>query len=138
MDPIESQLKQLEREIDLIGDKHTRATYLYLRKVYGVQILRGVMRKLEVRRSSGIVCQPPGFRLRKGAEFLFSLKTYQQVLEPILRDLMDEYCEALKEGSTWKSRWVRIRGYFSFGSAVFAQFPISTVKMVYKIWKASR
>jgi len=81
---------------------------------------------------------PPGLYLRRLAEFLFSRKTYDYILAPILRDLCDEYCEALAANRPWKTRWVRIRGYWSFWSAVFAQLPISTVKMVYKIWQATR
>ncbi len=81
---------------------------------------------------------PPGHRLRKFAEFFFSRKTYNEVFEPTLRDLYDEYCEALKENRLWKARWVCVRGYYSFWAAVFAQLPISAVKMVYKIWQATR
>jgi hypothetical protein len=81
---------------------------------------------------------PPAQWIRSIADIPFSRRTYEQVLEPILRDLFDEYCEALNQKRPWKARWVRIRGYWSFWSAVFAQLPISVVKMVYKIWKASR
>lgn len=80
--------------------------------------------------------RPPGFGLRVFANFLCSRKTFELVLEPTLRDLYDEYCQALLERRPWKARWVRIRGYLSFWSAVFAQAPISVIKMVYQIWKA--
>jgi len=82
--------------------------------------------------------RPPGWQLRKFAEFFFSPKTYQKVLEPTLRDLFDEYCEALKTGNPWKARWVRFRGYWSFWSAVIAQLPISLLKTVYTLWESSR
>jgi hypothetical protein len=81
---------------------------------------------------------PPGACLRIVADFLFSRRTYVEILEPTLRDLFDEYCEALNQKRPWKARWVRVRGYWSVWSAVFAQLPISAVKMVYKIWKATR
>jgi hypothetical protein len=81
---------------------------------------------------------PPSFRLKDFAEFFFSRRTFETILEPTLRDLFDEYCEALAANRLWKARWVRIRGYWSFWSAVFAQLPISAVKMVYKIWQATR
>ena len=80
----------------------------------------------------------PGFLLRSIGEFVFSAKTFRIVIEPILRDLFDEYCEALAAGRPFKARWVCIRGYYSFWSAFVAQLPISAVKMVYKIWKATR
>lgn len=78
----------------------------------------------------------PGSRLRSFAEFFFPRQTFQQVLEPTLRDMFDEYCNALNAHRPWKARWVRIRGYGSFWSAVIAQMPISTMKTVYRIWKA--
>jgi hypothetical protein len=87
---------------------------------------------------SSLIKEVPGWGLRKVAELFFSPKTYREVFEPTLRDLLDEYCEALAANRPWKARWVRIRGYWSFWSAVFAQLPISAVKMVYKIWQATR
>jgi hypothetical protein len=81
---------------------------------------------------------PLGWRLRVVAEFLFSRKTYAAIFEPNLRDVFDEYCEAIVANRPWKARWVRIRGYWSFWSAFFAQLPISAAKMVYKIWKTTR
>jgi hypothetical protein len=80
----------------------------------------------------------PSFRLQTFAEFIFSPKVYGEIFQPALRDLFDEYCEALKEGRPRKARWVCIRGYWSFWSAVAAQLPISVLKTVYKIWKATR
>ena len=37
----------------------------------------------------------PGWRLRRIAKLLFSPRTFERVLEPILRDLYEEYCQAL-------------------------------------------
>jgi hypothetical protein len=82
--------------------------------------------------------RPPGLYLRALAECLFSSRIFSLVLEPTLRDLYDDYCEALKAGRLRKAGWVRIRGYWSFWSAVLAQLPVSAVKVVYKIWKATR
>jgi hypothetical protein len=80
----------------------------------------------------------PGSGLRVFSESIFSRHTYSKVLEPILRDLLDEYCAALAEKSPWKARLVRMRGYWSFWSAVIAQMPISVVKTIYQIWKIGR
>jgi hypothetical protein len=79
---------------------------------------------------------PPGWRLRDWAETVFSRKTYTTILEPILRDLLDDYCKALKEGRPSKARFVCLRGYWSFWAAVLAQLPISALKVVFQIWKA--
>jgi hypothetical protein len=80
----------------------------------------------------------PGWRLRNVAELFFSARTYREVFEPTLRDLFDEYCEALAANRPWKALRIRLQGYWSFWSAILAQFPISTTKMVLKIWKATR
>lgn len=79
---------------------------------------------------------PPGSRLRVFAEFIFSRRTYEQTFEPTLRDLLDEYLQALNERKPWKARWVRLRGYWSFWSAFIAQIPITALKTIYQIWKA--
>lgn len=80
----------------------------------------------------------PGFSLRILAETVFSAQTFSEVLEPLLRDLFDEYCQALGAHRYCKAIFVCIRGYLSFWSAFIAQLPISTAKMAYKIWKATR
>lgn len=80
---------------------------------------------------------PPGLRLLALAEFLFSHRTFKMVLEPTLRHLYDEYCEALNARRPRKAAWVRIRGYWSFWSAVMAQLPISLLKRAFELWKAS-
>jgi hypothetical protein len=80
----------------------------------------------------------PGWRLRIMSESLFSCRTNELVLEPILKDLQEEHFEALHANRLRKARWVCFRGYYSFWSAVFSQLPISAVKMVYKIWQATR
>jgi hypothetical protein len=99
--------------------------------------LETIKRLLPHRSSDTIRIQrAPGFRLRRFAEFLFTRRTFELVLEPVLRDLLDEYYEALGADALWKSRWVCVRGYWSFWSAVFAQTPISLVKKVYQVWKA--
>jgi len=92
--------------------------------------------KTRERREAKLIQGAPGYRLRALAEFFFSPKVYQEIFEPTLRDLYDEYCEALNAGRPKKAAWVRVRGYWSFWSAFIAQLPISTVKIVYRIWKA--
>ena len=81
---------------------------------------------------------PPGYRLRTLAEFFCSRRTFELVLEPTLRDLFDEYCEALNEGRRWKARWVRIRGSWSFWRAASAQLAVSFIRLLIQAWTASR
>lgn len=80
----------------------------------------------------------PGWRLRKIAKLLFSPRTFELVLEPILRDLYEEYCQALnQDNNPWEARWVLIRNYWAFWTAVTAQLPISALRRLYELWKAS-
>jgi hypothetical protein len=79
---------------------------------------------------------PPGTHLRAFALAVFSKRTFQLVIEPTLRDLFDEYCEALAQGRHLGAHWVLIRGYWSFWSAALAQFPISIAKLAVTVWKS--
>src|SRR5436305_873310 len=88
-----------------------------------------VIRALDLIIPSKRIQTSPVARLRAFAEFFFCRRTYSEILEPTLRDFFDEYCVALSQKRLWKAQWVRIRGYWSFWSAVFAQLPISAVKM---------
>lgn len=96
------------------------------------------LRKLrkELRRLSPRIHTPPGSHLARFADFIFSKRVYETVFVPVLRDIFDEYCEALNRGRLWKAKWVCLRGHWSFWSAVLAQAPVSAVKLVYKIWRA--
>lgn len=89
------------------------------------------------RETSRGVARPPGWRLGAFARFWFSRKTYSLVLEPTLRDLIDEYVKALAEGQPLKARWVRWRGTFAFWSAVVNQMPVSFLRLLHRLWKAA-
>ncbi len=81
--------------------------------------------------------RPAGFKLLFVAEFLFSRKTYSRVFEPTIRDLQDEHIEALAADRRWKVRYVRLRGYCAFWSAVWAQCSDSLVKKLLKVLGAA-
>jgi hypothetical protein len=82
--------------------------------------------------------RPPGWRLRRFAEFFFSKKTFTEILEPTLSDMQKEHFEALAADRPWKARMVLVRGHWSFWSAVVAQLPISLARRVYEVWKATK
>jgi DNA-directed RNA polymerase specialized sigma24 family protein len=79
---------------------------------------------------------PPGTHLHAFASAVFSKKSFQLVFEPTIRDMRDEYCEALCEDQLQRAAWIRIRGYWSFWSAVLVQLPIAVTKLVVTAWKA--
>lgn len=62
----------------------------------------------------------PGGRLRAFAARLCSQRTMDRLIDPVLADLQAEYRDARAEGRIWKSRWVRVAGYFSLLKAVSA------------------
>jgi hypothetical protein len=62
----------------------------------------------------------PGGRLRGFAARLCSPRTMDRLIDPVLADLQAEYRDARAEGRMWKSRWVRVAGYFSLLKAVSA------------------
>lgn len=77
-----------------------------------------------------------GCYFRLLASTVLSREAYVNVLEPTLRDMYDEYREALNQGHHWKARWVVVRGYWSFWSALGAQLPRSIMSRIYALWKA--
>ena len=81
--------------------------------------------------------RPPGASLLRLSEFIYSRKKYETVLRPTIVDMREEYFEALAAGRKWKSRWVRVRGIWSFGAAVGLDIPISAIGLIRKIWTAA-
>ena len=77
---------------------------------------------------------PPGMSLNRFALFVYSKKTYWQIFQPAIQQMQEEYFDALVEKKKWKARWVRLRGYVSFFSAMAAHLPVSGLKAVQRIW----
>ena len=78
------------------------------------------------------VVAPPGHRLLRFAEFAFSRRDFELVLEPVVGDLRREYLAALAAGRRWKARWVRLRGTWAFWSAVAALLPLSALGRLFR------
>jgi hypothetical protein len=79
--------------------------------------------------------RPPGAKLLQLAEFLYSRKTFKDVLEPTILDLQDEHAEALSQGRQWKASWVRVRGTWSFFNAAGLFAVVSVGKRLVAMWK---
>jgi len=82
--------------------------------------------------SKNRILRPPGSFLGSIAEFVFSRKTVELVVTPIISDLQVEYCEALAASRKTKARWVRLRGYWSLFKALGLY---SIVKMFFEMWR---
>lgn len=80
----------------------------------------------------GRIHRPPGYLLGFISEVVFSTHTREHVILPILADMQKEYCEALAERRTVKRIFVRLRGYWSFASAVGL---FSFLKLVSDLWR---
>lgn len=61
---------------------------------------------------------PPGMGLHAVSDFLFSKKTMERIVLPLIADLQDEHAEALSEGRSWKARWVRVRYLLAYINAL--------------------
>ena len=81
----------------------------------------------------GQIYAPPGRHLFRFADFFFSKRTNERILQELLRDMQEEYNEALATGRPWKARWVHIRGTYSFWKTVGLH---TFVKLVHDIWVA--
>jgi len=131
----DSVLKFLaDASIDLVGSELQLLKHPLLAVTFGVTgLLTGAL-MLYRRRLS----RPPGWGIRRFAEFCFSKRTFTQVLEPPLSDMEKEHFDALAVGCVWKARMALLRGHWSFWSAVAAQLPISFARRVYEVWKATK
>jgi RNA polymerase sigma-70 factor (ECF subfamily) len=61
---------------------------------------------------------PPGGTLYSIAESICSKKTLDEIVRPLLADMQFEYNEALLAGHKWGATWVRVRGAWSFFTAL--------------------
>jgi hypothetical protein len=115
------------------------ATWWFMKILYSIKspgARRESMRNLFSREPR--IYRSPGWVLGRFAKTCFSKKTFIQVLEPTLSDMQLEYFEALAAGRRVKAFMVLVRGYWSFWSAAASQLPISLLRRVYEVWKATK
>jgi hypothetical protein len=75
----------------------------------------------------------PGFTLLRVAEFVYSKKVFEEIIQPTIIDFQGEYVEALAAGRNWKARWVLLRGYWSFIRATGTLTVVGSFQKVVKI-----
>ena len=78
------------------------------------------------------IARPPGSLLATISEFVFSKKTLEQIVNPIIADMQKEYCEALAAKRSYKAAWVRVRYCWSFAKALGLY---SLLKAVIEMWR---
>jgi hypothetical protein len=80
---------------------------------------------------------PPGTRTRGLLSFLFSARTMEHVFDPVLADHQAEWSDAMIAKHAWHARWISVRVYWHLGTHALAQCPVSVVRLIVAIWKAS-
>lgn len=78
------------------------------------------------------IVRPPGALLGTISEFVFSKKTLERVVRPIIADMQTEYFEALAAKRRYKAKWIRIRGCWSFWKALGLY---SLLKAAVEMWR---
>jgi hypothetical protein len=74
------------------------------------------------------VIHPPGEALHRVAG-LFSKRTRERILEPIIADMQLEYCEALAEERPKRLKlwWVQARAWVAFAEAIFLRTVVGRI-----------
>jgi hypothetical protein len=98
----------------------------------GARAVPRLRRSAALRRPGHDIVRPPGSLLSSVADFLFSPKTVELVVKPIISDLQVEYCDAVAAKRRVKAAWVRIRGYWGFFKGIGLY---SILKMFVEMWR---
>lgn len=69
------------------------------------------------------VKHPPGTKLLKVAEFIYSPQIYENVFQNIVSDWRLDHFQALKDSRPYKARWIDIKNYYRFFASVVHQSP---------------
>lgn len=89
-----------------------------------------------VSQSKAMVEIPPGSSLLGICRKVFSKNFVTEVLEQTITDMQFEYIEAIDAGHKWHRRWICVRGYMSFGLALFCGLSATVGKKLVDAWKA--
>lgn len=88
-------------------------------------------------RTNARIVRPPGHRLLAVTDWMCSAKSQLEVFLPIVAEMRAEYNDALVARKVGKSRWVLVRGYSSFATAVVGRLPLSVVRLVIGLLRLS-
>jgi hypothetical protein len=99
-------------------------------RVFLVAMLVDLIRTIYANKNQ--ISRPPGSFLSSVAEFVFSKKTVELVVTPIISDMQVEYFEAFARHRKIKAAWIRLRGYWSLFKALGLY---SILKMFVDAWR---
>ncbi|MBO6726509.1 MAG: hypothetical protein JJ911_12685 [Rhizobiaceae bacterium] len=88
-------------------------------------------------RKDRAVLSAPGSHLASALTFLMTKKDYERVFAQSLRDMREEYFEALQEGRLWLARWRHIQFYLSAIAMLGLLSGSKLVRLVQAAWKLS-
>ena len=77
----------------------------------------------------------PGALLLRAASRFCSPESCEEILEPTILDVREEYGNALAAGQLEEARWVLVRGYWSFLCAVTSQMVVEIGRSITKPWR---
>ncbi len=104
--------------------------------ILAVMLLRFFEARIATGRKS-LLHVPPGTRVRGLLSFLYGRKTMHNVFEPLLADIQAEWLEANQADQRARAAWICLRGYVNIIQHVGAQGLVSSVRLLFNLWKAS-
>jgi hypothetical protein len=122
------QIRTIQTQIRLV--RGFRITDPLLRLVRWTQLINS---KREYR-----LDRPPGWQFLRIARVIFSQKVADRVFGQTVRDINEEYLEALHEKNYRLAQWIRIRGYIALAHTLILQMGMSTLKQIFELWKLGK
>jgi hypothetical protein len=77
---------------------------------------------------------PPGVKLRHRLAFIYSAKTMERIVEPILADIQAEWTDATIANRSLHARWIQVRGYWHLGQHLGLLFFVRFVKVLLELF----
>lgn len=118
-----------------MGQKVALSSLWALVQILGRLLVTGYTALARLPTKAPRVHRPPGSGLLRVAEFVYSKRSYQEVLAPTIWDMQAEHFEALAAGRSIKARWITVRGRWSFLAAASAHGFVSLGKTLHRVWK---
>ncbi len=129
-----AQIRREERELMVryLQESALKAIASSLEK--SAQLLRDTPNERKIDRPK--IKSAPGTTILGWCRLIFTKKFVSKILEPTIHDLQEEYIEALGESRLGYAKWVAVRGYASFGVALFLGVTTGLLKRCFDAWRA--
>jgi len=81
------------------------------------------------------IARAPGYKTLELSGMIFGKKCKEQIFEPWLADMQEEYFEAIDQEKVWKSRFIRARSWITLLNIGISIIFTSTLKKIVTLWK---